>query len=176
MKYFYIHPIDKLSHSRRWITDELGLEAIRFRYENYDKDPKNLVNRWNEFVVEETKEVVVDFGGMYCMSEPEVRIKDGDAFYSMQVTQLPMFAASLQKPQLSERYSGAAYIAMWRWNLCLSLETIQRILPLVVELEKNCEEMLEGVEKDWAERIEKINRDGGKIVSIRQEPPKDEDD
>ncbi len=176
MKYFYIHPIDIMAPSRRWITDERGLEAIKFRYENYDKDPQNLTNRWSDFEVEEIQDVVVDFGGMYCAAEPEVRIKDGESFYSLQVSHLPYFVESLKKPQHSERYEGVAYIPMWRRHLCLSYETIERILPLARELNKNCQEMQEGVDRDWSERIAEINKNGGNILSIRIKPPEDTDD
>ena len=165
-----------MSGSRRWITDELGLEAIKFRYENYDKDPNNIINRWSDFAVEETNQVYVDFGGMYCADEPEVRIKDGESFYSMQVSHLPFFVESLKKPQLSHRYEGAAYIPMWRWNLCLSLKTIKRILPLARKLNKNCQEMLEGVERDWTEKINELNKSGVGLFSFRQPPPEDKDD
>lgn len=174
MKYYFIEPEDKHSLSRRWYADEFGLEAIKHRYQNYNKDPANVIDRWHEFKTTEVKEVKIDFGGMISLDEPHVKVHDGDVSFKMLVSHLSYFIDSLEKAivEESETYPGMVAIGLRWWNVCLSQETAKRILPDAVKLFINCEEMIEGSRKDFQAKIDKINKTKINVISIRKEPKK----
>src|SRR5690349_20069584 len=146
--YYFVKPKDSGSSSMRWYVDSPGLDVVKHRYTFYGRDPLNIVNRWDEFEVSETKEIPIDFGGMLCLTEPEVFIRDGDiASFKMKVSHLPSFIHALQNITDSEKCKGICSFSMRWWNLCLGLETANKILLQAIDLQLNCEEMIEGVAK-----------------------------
>ncbi len=178
MKYYFIEPVNQFSPSRRWFTDEHGLEGVKFRYENYGHNPSEYINRWTDFKVTEVKTVKVDFGGMCSLDEPHVRVKDGkNGSFKMMVSHLPIFVACLEdfREDLFLKDMGIGCISMRWWNICLSLETASRILPKAKKLLENCEEMLEGAERDFQLKLEEIQKKGGKIISLRKKRKKKND-
>lgn len=169
MKYYFIEPVEKFSPSRRWFTDELGLEGVKYRYENYGHVPSEYTNRWSDFKVSEVKTVNVDFGGMCSLDEPHVRLKDGKSgSFKMMVSHLPIFVASLEGFQEQEFFKGIGCICLRWWNICLSMETAARLLPKAQKLLQNCEEMLEGAEKDFQRKLDEIQKKGGRVISLRK--------
>lgn len=167
MKYFFIEPEDKHSISTRWFTDEEGFKAVQYRYQNYNKDPNNIVNRWHEFKYTEVKEVKIDFGGMISLDEPFVNVRDGDVTFKMLATHLEIFIDVLESSEESYRYPNVMAHGMPWWNICLSLDTVKRILPTAKQLLVNCEEMIEGAERDFQNKLNIIRKMGGNVISAR---------
>lgn len=177
MKYYFVEPEDKQSLSRRWYADENGLAAIKHRYQNYNKDPTKPVDRWSEFKTTEVNQVNIDFGGMISLDEPSVNVHDGNVSFKMLVSHLPIFVASLEKAIVEdhETYPGIVSIGLRWWNICISEDTAKRILPDAVKLLINCEEMLEGAERDFRQKLEEIQKKGGNVVSFRKNRKKKND-
>ena len=160
-KYFHITPIEGMSNSWRWFVDEAGLEYAKNKYQSYEKHGI-IKDRWEtEFIYEEVKELPVDFGGLECTTEPRISIKDDGIQYTMKVHHLPYFIEALQWDG-DEKYkiAGITSILMKWWRIAIALETGNRVLMKAMELQKNCEEMLEGVNKNWEEFYEQMAKHG----------------
>lgn len=156
--YYHIKPIDMGSSSMAWFVDQPGFEAVKNRYTHYDKDPSNIIDRWHEFGFEETNIVPIDFGGMLWINEPDVHLRDDDVVFKMKVSQLPYFIDTLKNIQESDKCKGLCSFSMKWWNLCIGLETANKLLIMALEKQINCEEMTEGVENYKSTEINRLNK------------------
>jgi hypothetical protein len=167
--YYLIKPKDKFSYSRRWVVDDDGLVSVKHHYENYLKDPNKPVNRLKDFIYGEVYNINVDFGGMLSLDEPNIGIKDGKSTFKMPVSHLETFIFCLKNSKISTTFIGEVSTIGMQWcNLCFSPETIQRLLPKALTRFKNCEEMIEGAERDFREKIARINSDKLRIISLEK--------
>ena len=170
MTCYHILPIDKFSASFRWFTDEAGLLYVKERYTNYKKD-NEIVDRWNEFEYKEVEEIPVDFGGMCMIDEPKVHVISNKTKFVVMARHLPYFIGAIQSNEDHCKNKGVCFINSHWWNVCVALETGNALIPLLLDQEKNCEEMVEGIDREFEERLNKINQD--KLRIIRIHPPND---
>jgi hypothetical protein len=164
MKFYHITPIELYSPSRRWLTDEIGLKVVENMYVNYPKG----FNKWPEFKHKVVRKIWIDFGGIMSMDEPEITIKLGLNKLSMKVHHLPLLIDSLNTEQYVKEEPGFGRI--WSFGLfprvgtSFHQTTRDAILAKAEILLDNCEEMIEGANRDFDQKIRQVNEKSGKIV------------
>jgi hypothetical protein len=165
MKFYFVKPKDDISPSCRWFVDEVGLQYVENHYRNYpNKKGGGTIDRWDEFEYKLRNPVLIDFGGMCWLAEPEVKISCDDTDFEMKVSHLPYFVNALKAETCIKKTTDTWNCGIWMFNHVYSNETRSIILYKAEELLKNCEEMLEGVKRHWDKTIEDINKDGVKII------------
>jgi len=155
MKFYTITPIDEMSPSRRWFVDDIGLELVKMKYQNYKG-----FDRWDEFKVEETNEVGFDFGGMMHVSTPNIEEELFNCKFSLPVTHLPYFMDSL----IDCVKDNVFQCSLRWWNYVFSVKVRDGLLELFNSKTELYKEMIEGFEKD-KEEIYK----SGIVIKGRQE-------
>jgi hypothetical protein len=162
MNFYTVEPIDSLSYSRRWYVDDIGLEIVKDKYVNYNKDPLHVVNRWNEFKVEEANTVLFDFGGMLRIGTPIIRELVFDTQFELMVTHIPILLEALD----SERLLFPKY---WKcgtrfYSYIFSLEVKDKLKKLFKKKKDLYNEMIEGFNKEMDKVVEQTN---GKVITLK---------
>lgn len=169
MNFYFVKPKDEASHSKRWIVDDGGLVALENHYRNYPTKIEGVTcDRWDEFGYELRPLITIDFGGMYWIDEPEVKIICDQTTFNMKVSHLPYFIEALKLDKLMDK--GMWWCSIWFFHHVYSDETRQIILDKAETLLQNCTEMIEGVERHKDNVFADINKDGVKIIRAKDLP------
>lgn len=172
MKFYFIHPIELYSPSRRWITDDVGLQVVQNMYTHYPKG----FNKWPEFDHRVVSEFSVDFGGIMSMDEPIIHLKVEDTTLNMQVTHLPLLIDALTDARAAKNEPGFGEV--WSFSMFPKIGTAWHkstrdvVLAKANELLSNCEEMIEGCNRDFDEKIKQVNHDKMVVLSNPRSKPR----
>jgi len=162
MNFYKVTPINEFSGSRRWFVDEIGLQVVKDKYTNYNKDPLHVIDRWDEFKVIPIKEILFDFGGMLRIGTPIVKETIGDTNFELMVTHIPFLLEALN----SESFNYQTY---WKcgtrfFSYIFSSDVKDQLKNTFSAKGKIYEEMIEGFNRDMDNAIAKSN---GRVVSIK---------
>ncbi len=173
MKFHFISPLELYSPSRRWITDDIGFKVVENMYVNYPKG----YNKWTEFQNRVIRKFSVDFGGIMSMDEPVISLKIGKNSLEMKVTHLPLLVEALNTKRYAKDEPGHGII--WSFGMFPRLATAWHqstrdlVLAKAEVLAKNCDEMIEGCNRDFDDKIAQANRDRIVVLSKPRSKPKE---
>lgn len=162
MNFFHITPKESLCGSRRWFVDDIGLNTVKSKYENYEKHGV-VVNRWNEFTYKKVDLVWFDFGGMMHVETPVVSTKIHKTTFELLVTHVPTLIGALSSKSLM--HDGYWQCATRFNSFAFSLETHEKLMECFTQKSKIYEEMIEGFNKHLDNVIASTN---GRVRSIKK--------
>lgn len=160
--FYKVFPIEQEIGKRYWFCDEAGLEYIRNHYTFYKKDPANVINRWGEYSVEESKQMHFDFGGMYRKGTPEVEFEIGDTKFNALVTQLDVLVEVLSAKQL--RKDNVWRCRVWMHCWALGIDTINEMIPQVMQLELQTRDIATKMD----EEMDKMFDGNDRVIRIKR--------
>jgi hypothetical protein len=141
--YFHIKPLEPMSSLWSYYADAPGLEEVKRLYND----------KWFGYEVSEIEEVKIDFGGMYNHDEPYVCLKDGEIRYKLKATHLNNLIYALKNNKDEHKNRGVCVLYMKWWRVCIGLEIANKLLLDALQLEKNCQEMIEGSQRSFDDKV-----------------------
>lgn len=165
MTFYFVSPKEKTSYSRRWYVDDAGLKKVQHMYENYNKDPNNIVNRWNDFEVKPIKAIFIDFGGMCWTKEPIIKFTCMKTKFEVPITHLPYFQDVLAS-ELKVK-DGLWSTGIWLFGHVYSNETRLKLWKKVKAVVMKTREQRKQMDEQMDADIKAINDKDGAIKVLR---------